>query len=284
MQMPPSGGYVHLLCAVEMTSSYIMARPLRSKSSEHLAKALLSIFYENSFFPTLISSDEGTEMNNQIFALLCKESGITHTLNHFMNKNSNKVESSNSRIVNLLKREIANTDKWPEAIPKICFALNNCNMIFGPTNILATPNYIFNTRDLVSAPHTSTNVDASKRKADANVKALIKAISGRNLIDTPSLYVNIQNRNPSFAINETVLAWAEFVLGKKKLGRGLVKTKLKQYWVKAKVVKRLGQIYILRLPDGSEKRYHKRQMKKYTLEDVEVNKPTASSSIDNDSL
>ena len=128
--MPPSGGYVHLLCAVEMTSSYIMARPLRSKSSEHLAKALLSIFYENSFFPTLISSDEGTEMNNQIFALLCKESGITHTLNHFMNKNSNKVESSNSKIVNLLKQEIANTDKWPEAIPKICFALNNCNMIF----------------------------------------------------------------------------------------------------------------------------------------------------------
>ena len=100
-----------------------MARPLRSKSSETMLKALLSIFYENSFFPSVISSDEGSEMNNRIFKKLCDESAISHVLNHFMAKNANKVESSNSRIVNLLRRELENNNKWYESISKFALPL-----------------------------------------------------------------------------------------------------------------------------------------------------------------
>ena len=73
------------------------------------------------------------------------------------------------------------------------------------------------------------------------------------------------------------LAFAEFVLGKKKLGRGLVKFKLRQYWVRARVVKRLGQTYMLRLPDGKVKRYHERQIKKYTHDDVTSNTNSSNS-------
>ena len=164
-----------------------MARPLRSKSSETMSKALLSIFYENSFFPSVISSDEGSEMNNRIFKKLCDESAISHVLNHFMAKNANKVESSNSRIVNLLRRELENNDKWYESISKVCFALNNCSKLYGPSNFIATPSYIFNTRDLTSAPTTASNVEESKRKHDTDVKSLIEKISRHNLVDTPSL-------------------------------------------------------------------------------------------------
>ena len=245
-----------------------MARPLRTKSSETMAKALLSIFYENSFFPAIISSDEGTEMNNQVLKKLCENTAISHILNHFMTKNANMVESAHSRIVNLLRRELNNSDSWPESIAKTCFALNNCSKLYGPNNYIATPAYIFNTRDLTSAP-TTANIEESKKEADTDVKTLIRDISKHNLIDTPSLYINIQNRRPAYSLNETVLAFAEFVIGKKKLGRGLVKTKLKQFWVKAKIVKKLGQNYILKLPNGTEKRYHERQIKKYNLDDIE---------------
>ena len=113
------------------------------------------------------------------------------------------------------------------------------------------------------------SLEESKKEADTDVKTLIRDISKHNLIDTPSLYINIQNRRPAYSLNETVLAFAEFVIGKKKLGRGLVKTKLKQFWVKAKIVKKLGQNYILKLPNGTEKRYHERQIKKYNLDDIE---------------
>ena len=260
-----------------------MARPLRSKSSETMSKALLSIFYENSFFPSVISSDEGSEMNNRIFKKLCDESAISHVLNHFMAKNANKVESSNSRIVNLLRRELENNNKWYESISKVCFALNNCSKLYGPSNFIATPSYIFNTHDLTSAPTTASNVEESKRKHDTDVKSLIEKISRHNLVDTPSLYVNIQKRRPAFAVDETVLAFAEFVLGKKKLGKGLVKTKLKQFWLKAKVVKRVGQTYILRLPNGTERRYHERQIKKYNLDDIETDQHE-SPNYDSDSL
>ena len=108
-------------------------------------------------------------------------------------------------------------------------------------------------------------------------------IPDSSLFSSQSLYVNIQNRRPAFAINETCLAFSEFVLGKKKLNHGLVKTKLQQFWVKAKVVKKLGQTYILKLPNGAEKRYHERQMKKYTLDDIQSEHNTTSS-IDSDSL
>ena len=91
-----------------------------------------------------------------------------------------------------------------------------------------------------------------------------------------------QTRNSNVHINpwgfKTSVAIIEYVDC-----QGLVKTELKQFWLKAKVVKRVGQTYILRLPNGTERRYHERQIKKYNLDDIETDQHE-SPNYDSDSL
>ena len=86
-------------------------------------------------------------------------------------------------------------------------------------------------------------------------------ISRAKLIDTPTLATNITNRPHVFRIGETALVWAEKVLAKKLLHSGMRKVKLSKYWVLVTVLKRLGDHYMVRMQNGTERRVHARQMK-----------------------
>ena len=169
------------------------------------------------------------------------------------------MESTNARIVNLLRRTLENAGEWSQQLQKIVFSLNNTSARYG--DFICTANRIFNGRDVIGIPNPSSDLEKTVLTSEESIREIMTKISRYRLTDTPSLAFSIQTRPRAYHIGERVLVWAERILGKRKLKSGILKIKLSKFWVKATVVNALGDNYMVRSDDGQLRKVHRRQLK-----------------------
>ena len=209
-----------------------------------------------------MSSDAGNEFFRD-FEKACAETAATHIVNSVLIKNANKSESSNSRLVNLARRELENARDWPDQIQKIVFSLNCTSMKYG--DFVCTPNMLFNGRCITGVPSIDEDVEKTVLKSSKTIRQLMTEVSRSRLLDTPSLSMHLQNRPQAYHVGQKVLVWAEQILAKKLLKNGILKIKLSKFWRVATVTKALGDHYMVQMEDGQLRRTHRRQMKVYPL-------------------
>ena len=182
--MPNSNGYRYCLVAVDLATAYIFARKMRTKSSKEAASCLLDIIYSNSFLPLYVSSDGGLEFFAE-FEKACREAGASHVIHPIMNKNSNKAESANSRLINLFKRSLDRSQDWPDQLNRIVFALNVTSMSY--SGYISNPNLLFNARGIPGIPYESADTEKNSIKSNQTVRQIMTEVTKSRLLSVSLL-------------------------------------------------------------------------------------------------
>ena len=116
-------GYRYILSIVELDTRYPEAIPLKNKSAEAVADALVTIFSRVDI-PQEISSDQGTNFMSQLVKELCQQLQIEQvsTIPYHQAPNG-LVERWNQTMKNMLKRMIHDEpDSWDRLLPYVLFA------------------------------------------------------------------------------------------------------------------------------------------------------------------
>ena len=193
------------------------------------------------------------------FQEMLKEFNIEYKMNHQLEKNSNLIENSNSRIVGLLRKYLEEGDSWIHKYQQVIFALNSTSLKYGTTII--TPNGLLNNRNLKAIPWADQDLDQVLCKKAQTIRRIMDEVTQARKLDTPSLSANILQRK-DFSINQEVLVWREFVLKKRLTGTGELQMKLRKFWSIGQVISKSDDSYVVKMADnGDLRRLNKRQMK-----------------------
>ena len=120
-----SSGFNYILTVVDVLTSFVVIRALKTKEKESIAKALWEIFADFGT-PRILQSDNGTEFVNSVVKQLATLYGIDHRLITAYNPRANgAVERKNKGVSRQLKKMTAGAkDKWQDWLPMIQLALN----------------------------------------------------------------------------------------------------------------------------------------------------------------
>ena len=64
--LPPSGGYDHIITAIDVFSRYLFAYPVTRITATAVSKVIMDILCKHTYLPTTIITDLGTQFNAQI--------------------------------------------------------------------------------------------------------------------------------------------------------------------------------------------------------------------------
>ena len=64
--LPPSGGYDHIITAIDVFSRYLFAYPVTRITATSVARVIMDILCKHTYLPTTIITDLGTEFNVQV--------------------------------------------------------------------------------------------------------------------------------------------------------------------------------------------------------------------------
>ena len=64
--LPPSGGYDHIITAIDVFSRYLFAYPVTHITATAVSKVIMDILCKHTYLPTTIITDLGTQFNAQI--------------------------------------------------------------------------------------------------------------------------------------------------------------------------------------------------------------------------
>ena len=109
--LPACNGLTHILTAIDVFSSYLLAVPLRKPDTIHLVTAILSVFAKHAYVPTHILTDKGSVFTAELFQQLTKAIGleISHaTIKHARTKGM--VERSHAKLKKIFKIHV-NVDR-----------------------------------------------------------------------------------------------------------------------------------------------------------------------------
>lgn len=116
-------GHIGIMVITEYLSKYPEAYPIKSKSSEEIAKNLLN--YISKFGPPkTILTDQGKEFTNQIIEKLYNINGIEHRITSSYNPRCNGLtERFNQTLINSLRKHSEeHPERWDEWIPFVLWA------------------------------------------------------------------------------------------------------------------------------------------------------------------
>jgi len=178
-------------------------------------------------------------------------------------------EVANMRISNLLKEMLPPGEEWLGAYRGVTYAFNatamrHKNLVISPAQLL------YGTQPCIPLVITT-----GEKKLDADIGAesmrrVIKEITKIRKVDEPSLYINCTHKLEEFHIGEKCLIWRDFVISQQAMNMQIRKAKITQGWYPAKILNRLGQIFFVKTEDNKERKIHRRAMKKYTHEGMEI--------------
>ena len=63
---PPSGGYDHIITAIDVFSRYLFANPVTRITATAVAQVLMDILSKHTYLPTILITDLGTQFNAQV--------------------------------------------------------------------------------------------------------------------------------------------------------------------------------------------------------------------------
>ena len=64
--LPPSGGYDHIITAIDVFSRYLIAYPVTRISATTVSRVIMDILCKHTYLPTTIITDLGTQLNAQV--------------------------------------------------------------------------------------------------------------------------------------------------------------------------------------------------------------------------
>ena len=64
--LPPSGGYDHIITAIDVFSRYLFAYPVTRITATSVARVIMDILCKHTYLPTTIITDLGTQFNAQV--------------------------------------------------------------------------------------------------------------------------------------------------------------------------------------------------------------------------
>ena len=265
LTLPMDDGRQYLLVAIDVGTSFIFAEPLRTKSAEEVAEALMMIFQKNVFISHKISSDLGTEFCNAVFEKMTRFAHIAHIKLEKLEKDCVLAESANSRILNLLRRELEKEKGWTKAINAVTFALNASEKTYG-TKIF-TPAELFSGREPeIPGDNFENDIETDTISKSQKIRKYMTEIARSRNLGMNNLYLSAKNKPRTYQVGQRVLVWRQFVLKKRLLKNGILAAKLSRFWSIAKVISSLGEKYKIRTEEGDERIVHRRQMRPFKIE------------------
>ena len=82
-----TNGYNYVLCVVDLFSSYLVTRPLKTRTAEETAQALLALIADWGP-PKILQADDGGEFDNEVLKELTKLAGVDFHISTPKNKNA----------------------------------------------------------------------------------------------------------------------------------------------------------------------------------------------------
>ena len=244
--------YNYVLTIVDTATNYLLAAPLRTKSSNEVATACMTLFWNASAVPAEICSDAGSEFMNRKFQSLLGAHGINFRVIDKQNKDANLSENSNFRITSGFRKSLEDSTDWPEKLSRLVYALNNSLCAFGCKSY--TPAYLFSKRA------NMTNIPQDN-DAEFSINQTIKEINHDRFKDHLSLLQAVDARK-TFAKDQLCLVLREHAIAALGLKTKVRKFKLEVYWTVAKVVSIISNdMLIVKFADNSLRKLHKRQVK-----------------------
>ena len=89
-KLPPSGGYVNLVTAMDVFSCFLFAYPRSHQDAKTIAKFLINIMTKHAYLPTTLFSDIGTAFMSHVTKEVAGVFGIT--LKHATTKHAQTIE------------------------------------------------------------------------------------------------------------------------------------------------------------------------------------------------
>jgi Integrase core domain len=118
-----SEGYAYLLTAVDRTSRWFEAVPLRSVTAADVAEGFVATWVARFGVPATITSDRGIQFSSALWAVAMKKLGIKHLMTTAFHPQSNGlVERAHRRLKEALKARLAEAD-WPQHLPYVLLGL-----------------------------------------------------------------------------------------------------------------------------------------------------------------
>ncbi len=128
LKLPPSSeGHQYLLVAIDHFSRYSILVPLKDKTATTVATALIDNVFCPFNTPKTLLSDNGTEFNNGIFSVICKQFDIKKTNIVAYHPTSNGlVERQNRKILSHLRSLVGSrAQAWHIWMPQVAASLNS---------------------------------------------------------------------------------------------------------------------------------------------------------------
>ena len=64
--LPPSGGYDHIITAIDVVSRYLFAYPVTRITATAVSRVIVDILGKHTYLPTTLVTDLGTQFNAQV--------------------------------------------------------------------------------------------------------------------------------------------------------------------------------------------------------------------------
>jgi transposase InsO family protein len=110
-------GYSYLFTAVDRSTRWLEAIPLKDMSTASCADALIGGWVSRFGVPSLITSDRGTKFTSAEWEALCNKLGVTHTTTTSYHPQSNGlVERAHRQLKEALRSRLAGA-AWPDHLP-----------------------------------------------------------------------------------------------------------------------------------------------------------------------
>ena len=144
------------LCVDHLTR-YTTTTPLKAKSANEVATALIKTFCEHGF-PSILLSDNGTEFNNKLITELATLMGFRHkTIVAYHPSSQGLVERKNSTVMTALRQVyLERPHDWSAVLPWATLYVNSAYC----SSIGDSPYFLFKARDpdsplqICTTPHT----------------------------------------------------------------------------------------------------------------------------------
>ena len=123
---PSRQGSRYLLVCVDHLTRYVMLAPLKDKTAESVAHALVSSVFLKHGTPTVILSDNGAEFRNALLSEICGQFNVRQAFVTAYHPASNGlVERSNRKILEVLRPVVGRlSETWEDWLPYVSASIN----------------------------------------------------------------------------------------------------------------------------------------------------------------
>ncbi len=128
LQLPASNqGSKYLLVCVDHLSRYVVLAPIKDKSANSVAHALITRLFCPYSTPRVLLSDNGAEFRNQLLSEICTQFGIKQSFTVSYHPASNGlVERANRKILDVLRPVVCGLlHTWEDWLPHVAASINS---------------------------------------------------------------------------------------------------------------------------------------------------------------